>query len=263
MTPPNLRLVTQATTDSSLQPRIGLNYMVTETTKVHAFYGRLFQPSPVENLRDTVQKVSGLATLQKYDIKAEKDNYYEVGVAQQVTDSHVALINVYYKDATNMLDDAQLFNTSIAQPYNFAKGYAYGVEFSLKGDISSHWSDYVNYSYEIAKGKGLSGGTFVFQGTGNPPPDDQYTFLDHVQIQTANAGLTYKPGKLWWTTQALYGSGLRTDPSNGTSLPAHLTFDTTVGYAFTGGSWASRFRVSADILNLLDNPYPISVANGF
>jgi outer membrane receptor for ferrienterochelin and colicin len=249
--------------ESLLQPRIGLSYMLTDTTKVHVFYGKLFQPSAVENLRDTTQKVSGITTLSKYDIKAEKDDYYETGIAQQFLETHVAMLNVYYKNATNMLDDMQLFNTSIAQPYNYQTGYAYGVELSMKGEINSHWSQYVNYAYEIAKGKGIGGGLFVFQGTGNTPPSTSYKFLDHVQVQTANAGLTYKLEQFSWTTQALFGSGLRTDPNNGTNLPPHLTFDTTLGYQFNGDSWATRFKVAVDILNILDNSFPISIANGF
>ena len=47
------------------------------------------------------------------------------------------------------------------------------------------------------------------------------------------------------------------------NLPAHLTFDTTVGYEFHGDEWYSRFKVSADVLNIFDNAYPITIANGF
>ena len=51
---------------------------------MHVFYGRLFQPAPVENLRDTFIATStgglnGTActvapNLQPYDLKAEQDN---------------------------------------------------------------------------------------------------------------------------------------------------------------------------------------------
>lgn len=243
--------------DALLQPRIGLNYLLTENTKLHAFYGKLFQPAPAENLRDTFVNLGLGPALSTYDIKAEKDDYYEVGVAQQI-DQHAFFLNAYYKDAVNMLDDTQLLNTSIAQPYNFGRGFAWGVEFSTKGDLCSHLSDFLNYSYEIAMGNGISGG--LFTGT---QPTNTWQFLDHVQIQTANAGLTYQQTHLWWTTQALYGSGLRTDPNNGTSLPSHLTFDTTVGYEFAGESWWEKWKVSGDIINIFNNLYPITIANGF
>ena len=245
--------------DSSIQPRIGLNYLVSDTTKLHVFYGKLFQPAPVENLRDTFVNTGG--TLAPYDIKAEKDDYWETGVAQQLGGQQVALLNVYYKNATNMLDDAQLLNTSIAQPYNFAKGYAYGVELSLKGQITSDWSDYANYSYEIAKGQSISGGIFAFPA--GTTFDPGYQFLDHVQVHTANTGVTYVKNHFWWTTQGLFGSGLRTGDGNSKSLPSHFSADTTVGYEFHGNSWLSKFKLSGDVLNVLDNRYPITVANGF
>ena len=244
--------------DSWVQPRIGLSYMLTDTTKVHAFYGLLFQPAPIENLRDTFKTLAGNpTTFAPYDIKAEKDNYYEVGMSQQVGEQ-VFTVNTYYKSAKNMLDDSQLLNTSIAQPYNFAQGYAYGVEFSVSGKITEEWSDYLNYSYEIAKGEGLGGGLFS-----SPEVSTNYQFLDHVQVHTANAGLTYRRDHWWWTGEGLFRSGLRTGDGNSLSLPSHFTADTSVGYDFSGTSWLSKTKLSLDLLNITDNVYPITIANGF
>src|SRR6185312_12691871 len=107
-----------------------------------------------------------------------------------------------------------------------------------------------------AKGKGLSGGLFAFPA--GEAPSNSYTYLDHCQINTANAGVRYHHNALWWALQGNYGSGLRTGPDNSRSLPAHLTGDTTVGYEF-----AHAFKLSADVLNLSDQRYPISIANGF
>ena len=39
--------------DSLVEPRVGLNILPTETTKVHFFYGKLFMPAPPEDLRET------------------------------------------------------------------------------------------------------------------------------------------------------------------------------------------------------------------
>lgn len=246
-------------TDYLFQPRLGLSYFLTETTKLHVFYGKLFQPAPVEAVRAQFNATTGATLpLQAYDIKAEKADYTEVGIAQQFFDNQVLMVNTYYKNGVNILDDAQLLNTSIAQPYNFAQGFAYGVELTVKGQLNSDWSDYFNYSYEMAKGQGISGGLFT-----GVTPDPGYQFLDHVQEHTANAGLTYSKNHFWWTHQWLYGSGLRTGPNNSLSLPQHLTADTTIGYEFRGESGFSRFKVSLDVLNLFDNRYPITIANGF
>lgn len=248
--------------EDQFEPRIGLNYFIGQNTKLHAFYGRLFQPAPLENLRDTFNTINNVASnsLNFYDIKAEKDNYFEVGAAQQIANQVIDL-DVYYKNATDLLDDTELLNTSLAAAYNYASGYAYGIEFSVKGSIASHWSDYLNYAYEIAKGEGASGGLFALP-PGTPIPTG-YLYLDHVQISTANAGVTYSTDHFLWTLQALFGSGLRTGPNNTLSLPAHFTMDTTLGYNFRGDSWLSKAKLSLDVLNIFNNLYPITVANGF
>jgi hypothetical protein len=248
-------------TDDQVEPRVGVNYFLGENTKLHAFYGRLFQPAPLEDLRDTFVNLNLGNPLSFYDIKAEKDNYYEVGIAQQIG-AHVLSVNSYYKSATNMLDDTGLLNTSIAAAYNFTTGYAYGVEFSEQGQISSNWSDYLNYSYEIAKGQGANGGLFAVPTSQLPSPG-VYSFLDHVQIHTVNAGLTYSQDRVRWTTQGLYGSGLRTGANNSVSMPSHFTMDTTVGYDFHGDSWISKTKVSFDMLNIFNNGYPLTYANGY
>ncbi|HEY5037749.1 MAG TPA: TonB-dependent receptor, partial [bacterium] len=245
--------------DSLVEPRVGLNILPTETTKVHFFYGKLFMPAPPEDLRDTFNSL-GQGQLTPYDIKAEKDDYFEAGIAQQVGD-HLFSVNGYYKDATNMLDDTQLLNTAIAQPYNFAKGYAYGVDVSINGKIDNQWSDFANYSYEIAKGEGINGGIFAFPA-GTVFSTD-YQFLDHCQINTANGGLTYNPGDLWITAEGLFGGGLSTGPNNSLRLPSHFTMDATVGYAFKKESGLSGLKASLDVLNIFDNQYPIFIANGF
>jgi outer membrane receptor protein involved in Fe transport len=243
-------------TDSLLQPRLGLNYMVTETTKLHVFYGKLFQAAPVENLRVTSQ-IGGV--LAPYDLKAEKDDYYEAGIAQQIFDKQVLSLNAYYRDAKNVVDEHQLLRTAIAQPFNFSTGYGYGLEFSFKGKITEDWSEYFNYSYTVAMGANGSGGILPSGALNN----STYQTLDHVQDHTANFGVTYAKNDLTWTGQIFYGSGLRTGPNNSLNLPVHFSMDTTAGYNFHGDSWWTRFRLSADVLNVLNNVYPITVANGF
>ncbi len=249
--------------DSLVEPRIGLSLLPTDTTKVHFFYGKLFMPAPPEDLRDTFSAFSGGTTLAPYDIKAEKDDYFEAGVDQQVGNQLFTLTG-YYKSAVDMLDETQLLNTAIAQPYNFSTGYAYGVEFATRGKLDKDWSDFANYSYEIAEGEGINGGLFAFD-----PADAQaqetagYQFLDHCQIHTANGGFTYNPGDVWLTAEGLFGGGLSTGPGNSLRLPSHFTADLTLGYAFKKDSGLSGMKASVDVLNVFDNPYTIFIDNGY
>ncbi|PWU19431.1 MAG: hypothetical protein C5B49_05815 [Bdellovibrio sp.] len=61
----------------------------------------------------------------------------------------------------------------------------------------------------------MSGGSFSNPGD----PDQPYRFLDHVQLHTANADITFKTDANWATFQGLYGSGLRTRSDNSGNLP--------------------------------------------
>ncbi len=90
-----------------------------------------------------------------------------------------------------------------------------------------------------------------------------YQYLDHVQPHTFSSGVNYSNGGFWNSWTAQYGSGLRTGPNNSLSVPAHWVGDTTVGYQFSGKSALAPFKVSLDVLNILDNRYPITLANGF
>ena len=237
------------------EPRIGISYLITPSTKLHAYYGRLFNAPPFENLHETFTQLQ-TGQIGAFDIKPEKDNYYEAGVEQQIGGHQFASATVYYKDATDLLDDAQLLNTSLSQPFNWSHGYAYGLELAVHGEVSRDWSDFFNYAYGLAKGKGISGGLFAF-GAGDPATSGGYQYLDHVQLHTASAGTTYSHGGFWWTGQGLYGSGLRTGPQNTASVPGHFSWNTTLGYEF------SNFKLALDVINIFDNRYAISVANGF
>jgi hypothetical protein len=243
-----------------VQPRIGVSYLSSDQTKFHIFYGKLFQPAPIESLRIQFNNTSSSFTpVQGYNIKAEKDDYYEIGVSREFLNQNVATFNLYYRNGVDIIDDDQLLNTSIAQPYNYDQGYAYGAEFSIKGQIDEDWSHFVNYSYGIARGKDRSGG--ILNGV---DPTGGYQFLDHVQLHTANAGLSYTKNNVWWSLMGLYGSGLRTGANNSVELPSHFSFDTTLGYQFKKEiPWLPGSKLSFDLLNVLDNRYPITIANGF
>ena len=95
-------LSNSSSSEYALEPRIGLNYLLSPETKFHVYYGRLFQPPLFESLHDSFAKLAAQAgqTVTPYDIKSEKDNYYEAGVEQKLGESHVATVTAYYKDAT-------------------------------------------------------------------------------------------------------------------------------------------------------------------
>jgi len=79
-----------SSSDALLQPRVGLSWLAWPDTKLHAFYGRLYMPAPVEDLRSSFSAVGG-GGLRPYDIKAEKDDYTEAGLDQQFGEQLLAV----------------------------------------------------------------------------------------------------------------------------------------------------------------------------
>jgi outer membrane receptor protein involved in Fe transport len=90
-----------------------------------------------------------------------------------------------------------------------------------------------------------------------------YQTLDHVQRHTLTAGVIYHVERIWGSVLGQFGSGLPTGPGNSVTLPSHLTFDLSLGDEFFVQSQWARFKLSADLTNVFDDVYPISIANGF
>ncbi len=247
--------------DYDVEPRIGLSLLPSDNTKIHFYYGKLFMPAPPEDLKDTFVNLGVGQALVPYNIKAEKDDYFEAGWAQQMG-AQLFTLNGYLKLATNMLDESQLLNTGIDQPFNYAQGFAQGIEVSLRGKLDKDWSDFANYTYCLAEGEGISGGDFAFTQA-ELPPQGVWEPLDHDEIHTVNFGLTYDPGDLWITTTGYFGGGLSSGPALSERLPAHYTEDLTIGYAFKKGTGLNGLKASLDVININNYSYVIFINDGY
>lgn len=238
--------------DTLLLPRIGLNYPITDQMRFHVFYGKVAQPAQVEALRYQYLPFSrGFAALDSYEVDEDKDDYFEAGIHQVLTEDHLLVLNAYYKNGTHIVDDFHSVYPDNTQPFGFATGVAYGFEVSLKGQLSEDWSEFFTYSYGFSIGQGSA------------DEDSPGPMMDDLRVHTAKAGIAYSKNQIWWIAQVLHGSGMRSDGTDEAHLPAHLTVDTTLGYEFAGNDWWSGIKVSGDILNVLDTRYGMTVANGF
>jgi outer membrane receptor for ferrienterochelin and colicin len=244
--------------DLSIQPRLGSIYALTSTTQLHGYVGVLYHNAPPEDLRAAFNAVNGSASPTPYDIKSENARYYELGLNQELPHKQNLGMTLYYREATDWLDDAQLLYTYLSQPINFAFGYAEGAELQLRGPVSERIDYIFNYSYSIAQVRGMTGGLFTGEDftTG-------FSNLDTSQYHTVNTSWIWHNEKWAATVQGLYGSGLPTGSNNSVMLPGHLTFDMGASYEIKKPDQRlADWKFSLDILNIFDNPYPITVANG-
>ncbi|HUC83584.1 MAG TPA: TonB-dependent receptor, partial [Candidatus Acidoferrales bacterium] len=204
-----------------LSPRVNVVYQPLDGTTMHAGYSRYFTPPPVENVPSTtVAEFNGTsnqsAVQEDTGVKAERADYYDVGVSQQIT-PHLKLgLDGYYKTAHNQLDDGLFGQSLILSAFNYSRGRVYGLE----GTGSFTWgrfSAYANLAWSTAEGEGAASAQFLWpdQGTLNYV-NGHWIYLDHDQRVTGSFGVSYAlvEGSHESTrvyADAIYGSGLRAD----------------------------------------------------
>ncbi len=257
------------TDEHQVSPRINALFKVTDATAIHAGYARYFTPPPQELVE---QSSIGLYTdttnapeIPISDIvKAERTNYFDVGVAQKITADWSVTVDGYYKDITNLLDEGQFGQALILTPFNYAKGYAQGVEVSTTY-ARAEWSGYLNLGIAKAKGKDIISGQSLFAADELAYIADHYIYLDHDQRYSVSGGLSYRFGASRISADVLAGSGLRNTPDgappNSGKLPAYATMGIALIHDWkdlAAGNLEGRIGVT----NLFDKTYLLRDGTG-
>jgi outer membrane receptor protein involved in Fe transport len=264
--------------ENQLSPRINVIYKPVDSTTLHAGYSRYFTPPPVENVSaNTVALFKGTsnasATLQDDPVKAERADYYDVGISQKLEPGLQAGIDAYYKQAHNQLDDGLFGQTLILSAFNYAKGEVCGVEFPVsytKGGFSS----YANIAISKAQGEDWSSAQFLFDPADAAYVKNHWIALDHDQRVTGSFGASYawdegERNNTRVYMDALYGSGLRTDATaadgsnipNGGTVPAYYSVNIGAEQSFKL-SKKQLLRARLDVVNLTDNSYELRSGSG-
>jgi outer membrane receptor protein involved in Fe transport len=272
-------------TEDQLSPRVNLIYEPASGTTLHAGYSRYFTPPPLETLSGAnlaafngTSGASGVTA--DSPVRAERANYFDVGVTQKVATGFQVGLDAYYKRAQNQLDDGLFGQSLILSSFNYEEGRVGGVE--LTGSYTQGgWSAYVNLAYSVAQGKGADSAQFLWGDQGTIDyVNSHWIYLDHDQRLTSSAGCSYTWGNpADECTRAcldiIYGSGLRQDSAstiggaidpddpipNGDSVPAYYTINVGLEHRFKLG--AKRFlKTRIDVVNLTDNVYELRTGSG-
>ena len=258
---------------SQLSPRVNFVWQAAENTTVHAGYSRFFSPPPFELVGSTtVQKFLNTtfqpAVTRDDPVKAERSNYYDVGVQQSVTKALTVGVDSYYKQAIHLIDEGQFGAPIILTPFNYRYGQVYGVEFT--GNYTAgRFQTYGNVAFQRAIGKDFESSQFNFS------PDDlayvasHYIHLDHEQEMTMSGGAAYAWHGSRVSGDLLVGSGLRASLNlpSGTSIPngAHLPYYRQVNlgasHAFDGEG-IRGLSARLDVINAFDQKYQIRNGTG-
>jgi outer membrane receptor protein involved in Fe transport len=263
-----------------VSPRLEANAQVDPSDILHAYWGRLYAAPFLEDVRAAAVALgcAGTATacpLPPYDLKPERDQYYEFGLAHALTPDARATINFWKRNVVNVLDTTQLANTPIFAVYNSTIGIAEGVE----GRVDAHWrsGDSLFFSVSLSNSNasaGVSGGTFLICPTLDPTclSNNGVESLtlepeDHDQTFASEFGFTKRLGtdrSYFATIEPQYGTGYPVaflDGSQG-RLPPHLTLDASFGRDPSRGEHR-HLGFDATFTNFTDTKYLLKIQNGF
>jgi outer membrane receptor protein involved in Fe transport len=259
-------------------PRVNLIYTPTDSTTLHAGYARYFTPPPVENVSgNTVDDFIGTSNQSSItngigSVKAERANYFDVGVSQKLASGLQVGVDGYYKSAREQLDDGLFGQTLILSAFNYAKGEVYGVEFTGSYNRGG-FSTYANLAVSEAKGKDWSSAQFLFDPADAAYVQNNWIHLDHDQLVSGSFGAAYTWNESSRSSarvyvDALYGSGLRTDATvggmnipNGGTVPAYYSVNLGAEQSFKVGK--SQFlKARLDVVNVTDNSYELRDGSG-
>jgi outer membrane receptor protein involved in Fe transport len=253
--------------EGQLSPRVNFVWMPLDGTTVHAGYARYFSPPPFELIATEsvalFQNTTAAApTLQNDTPKAERANYFDVGVQQQVIEGLAVGVDSYYKRSRNLIDEGQFGAPIILTPFNYRDGLQYGVEFTATYD-KGPFSAYGNLALEHAMGRDIVSSQFQFDPGDLAYIAGHYIHLDHEQAMTASAGTSYLWDGTRFSLDMLYGTGLREDGvvPNGGHLPSYVQINVGASHEFDLmdlGKLTARF----DVINLVDEKYEIRNGTG-
>jgi opacity protein-like surface antigen/outer membrane receptor protein involved in Fe transport len=178
-------------------------------------------------------------------------------------------VDIYYKTARDLLDDGQFGQAYTLTAFNYDTAYNYGAELKLRFRYGGFSAD-TSWAYGVQRAKGVVSNQTLFS------PDDlvyiqnNYVHTDHDQTYTGSGRVAYRwtDSHSWLdgTTASatfIYGSGLRTDPADGSvcpncaHLPSYWQVNTGVSHEFEHGWNGLPVTVRFDVVNLTDYIYQI------
>jgi outer membrane receptor protein involved in Fe transport len=247
-------------------PRASLVWKPVDGTAFHAGYARYFTPpSPVLAAPTNLALVQGTTQQpevnQSSPVLPERSHYFDVGVDQRILPGLDVGVSAYYKIARDLLDDGQFGAAYVLTAFNYDRAYNEGVEIKVKYERDD-FRAYGNLAWGIQKGTNIVSNQFLFGADELAYIKDHYIFTDHAQILTASAGASYKWQGLRFSTDLIYGSGLRNDFANTGHLPGYVQVNAGVSQEFKLFDGSKPTTIRFDVLNVFDHVYELRDGSG-
>lgn len=253
--------------ENQLSPRANLVWKINKDTTAHAGYARYFVPPPVQYVwPQTINQYAGTSNTPENFMdtppRAERSNYYDIGVSHQFNPYWQVTLDGFYKAAKPVLDSGQFGNALILSSFNYAEGKDYGPEISTtfkKGGLSL----YGNFAYVVSEGRNIVTNQYLIGNDELAFIRGHFIPLDHEGMYTASAGVSYawKDNRVY--ADFLYGSGLRAGFANDKKEPQYAPVNVGFEHIFhprIEGLKDMRFRF--DIVNVFDEVYQLRNGTG-
>jgi outer membrane receptor for ferrienterochelin and colicin len=272
-----------ATFDKENQPspRINLIYQATDSTTMHIGYSRYFTPPPLENVPQgditVFNGTSNESAVQQNDpVKAERANYFDAGISQNITKHLQVGVDGYYKYAQEQLDDGLFGQSQILSAFNYARGRVYGVEGTASYNLGG-FSTYANFAWSVAQGEDWTSSQFLFDPASLAYVQNHWIYLDHDQEFSGSFGTSYTLRESHTTSSlfyvdAIYGSGLRQDGGgtidaagdpipNGATVPPYYSINLGMEQDFKIPH-DRMLKARIDVVNVTDHVYQLRSGSG-
>ncbi len=261
--------VSAFTDEHQWSPRLNLAYKLSAETALHAGYSRYFTPPPQElasqrsiNLYTSTSNAPEI--LASDNVKAERTRYYDLGISQKVGSNLTLTADAYYKAIANLIDEGQFGQALILSPFNYAQGYAKGLELAAIYD-ASQWGGFLNFAVQKAQGKNIISGQSLFGASELSYIANNYVYLDHDQTYTLSGGVHYKFDGSQISTDFVSGSGLRNTPVGGApnsgTLPSYVTVNAALTHQWKEAS-TGNIEGRLAVINLFDKSYLLRDGSG-
>jgi hypothetical protein len=183
-------------------------------------------------------------------------------VDQQLFHSLALGADVYYKRATDALDDGTFGQAVVLDQFNYALGFSRGAELKLnyyQGGLRV----YANVSAEVTKAKDVNSNQYLI---GDPVElaylANNYTYTSDAQTFTASAGTSYRWYNMLASLDGIYGSGLRTGFANLEHTPGYTQWNAAIAREFHPWRSQKPLAVRLSVVNVFDHSYLLRAATG-
>ncbi|HMK84524.1 MAG TPA: TonB-dependent receptor [Steroidobacteraceae bacterium] len=260
--------MSQFVTAHQASPRLALVFTPSVNTTVHAGVSRYFTPpmqaqatpNTLALFEHTTQQQS---ILLNDPVRPERATYLDVGMEQKLRAGLDVGIDLYYKHATDALDDGQFGQAVVLEQFNYAQGFSRGAELKVNYSLGG-FRAYANFSGELTQGKNVVSSQYLI---GDPVElaylATHYTYTSDAQTLTASAGASYRWERTLVTVDGTYGSGLRMGFANEQHSPGYTQWNAAIVQEFDPWHDSRKtlaLRVSA--INLFDRSYLLRAGTG-